>query len=62
MKTILDARRILVLAYGLHKAAAVQAMVEGPRGPHCPASLLQGHPVVRVFLDAPAASARVRSR
>lgn len=56
MKTVLSARRVLILAYGDHKTAAVTAMVEGRRGPHCPASLLQGHPDVEVFLDASAAA------
>lgn len=57
MKTILNARRIMVLAYGAHKAAAVKAMVRGPRGPDCPASWLQSHPAVTIVLDAVAASA-----
>jgi len=56
LKTILAARHVLLVAYGSHKAAAVKAMVEGPRGPHCPASLLQGHPDTRVFLDDAAAA------
>lgn len=56
MKTILAARRVMVLAYGFHKAVAVKAMVLGPRGPACPASWLQSHPAVTVFLDAAAAS------
>ena len=51
MKTILAARRVLLLAYGPHKTAAVESMVQGPRTPKCPASLLQGHPAVEVFLD-----------
>lgn len=60
MKTILAARRVLLLAFGSHKAAAVQAMIEGPRSPACPASLLRGHPAVHVFLDT-AAAASLRS-
>ena len=56
LKTILAARHVLIMAYGSHKLAAVRAMVEGPRGPQCPASLLQGHPDVRVFLDDAAAA------
>jgi len=56
MKTILAARRILVMAYGTHKTAAVRAMVSGPRTEKCPASLLQGHPNVNVFLDETAAA------
>ena len=56
LKTILAARHVLVMAYGSHKTAAVKTMVEGPRGPQCPASLLQGHPETRVFLDDAAAA------
>lgn len=56
LKTILGARHILIMAYGSHKSAAVKAMVEGPRTEDCPASLLQGHPDARVFLDAAAAA------
>ncbi len=56
LKTILAARHILILAYGPHKAAAVKAMMDGPRGPHCPASFLQGHRDARVFLDEIAAA------
>lgn len=56
MKTILAARRVLLLAYGTHKSAAASAMIEGPRTTECPASLLQGHPHVHVLLDKPAAA------
>ena len=56
LRTILSARHILLLAHGPHKTAAVQAMVEGPRAAQCPASFLQGHPDVRVFLDLAAAA------
>ena len=57
MKTILAARRVLILAYGSHKTAAVQAMLKGPRSSPCPASFLQGHRDVHVFLDTVAAGA-----
>jgi len=56
LKTILGSRRVLLLAYGPHKTAAVQAMVQGPRSSACPASFLQGHPQAHVFLDATAAA------
>ncbi len=56
MKTILAARRVLLLAYGAHKAAAAAAMIEGPREEACPASLLQGHACVQVYLDTAAAN------
>jgi len=55
MHTILAARRVLILAFGSHKTRAVQAMLEGPRSTVCPASLLQGHAHVHVFIDLEAA-------
>ena len=57
LKAVLAARRVLLLAYGMHKAPSVKAMLSGPRTESCPASLLQGHPDTRVFLDQAAASA-----
>lgn len=59
LSTILAARHVVILAYGSHKAAAVKAMIEGPRDPVCPASFLQGHPDAHVFLDQ-AASAQLK--
>jgi len=55
LRTILAARRVLIMAYGSHKTTAVSHMVEGPRMAACPASFLQGHPHVEVFLDEAAA-------
>ncbi len=62
MKTILAARRVMLLAYGTPKTAAASAMIEGPRTSQCPASLLQGHPNVHVILDEPAAAGLRPSR
>jgi len=62
LKTILAARRILILAYGAHKAAAVQMMMEGQRSEECPASLLRGHANVAVFLDEAAAAGLAQSQ
>ena len=56
MKTILSARRVLIMAYGAHKATAVKAMIEGQRTPTCPASFLLGHPVAYAFVDEAAAA------
>ena len=56
MATILQARRIVLVATGAAKAAAVQAMVEGPVTTQLPASFLQLHPDVSVVLDEAAAS------
>ncbi len=55
--TILEARRIVLLATGPAKAAAVAAMIAGPRHPDCPASALQAHPHVDVILDVASAAA-----
>ena len=56
LKSILAARHVLIMAYGSHKTAPVQAMVKGRRGPQCPASFLQGHPDTHAFLDEAAAA------
>jgi len=56
MAAILQARQVLLLAFGASKAAAVTAMVHGPVTPGCPASFLQLHPDVHVWLDPAAAS------
>ena len=53
--TILEARRILMLATGGNKANAVRAFVEGPVTAQIPASALQLHPQVTVLLDEAAA-------
>lgn len=55
MRTILAARRVIILAYGSHKTAAVAAMTQGPVHPTCPASFLQRHPEVHAFVDVAAA-------
>jgi glucosamine-6-phosphate deaminase len=54
--TIMDARRILLLAIGGNKATAVSDMVEGPVSATCPASILQMHERVTVLLDEAAAT------
>ena len=54
--TILRARRLLLIATGRAKAAAVAAALTGPVTPDCPASVLQRHPDVVVLLDPAAAS------
>jgi len=53
---ILQARQIVLIATGASKAGAVKAMLEGEVSPRCPASALQKHPDVTVYLD-PAAAA-----
>ena len=53
--SIMDARRILLLATGENKAEAVSKMIEGPVTAMCPASILQMHERVTVLLDETAA-------
>lgn len=55
MAAVLQARKVVVLAFGVNKAAAVTAMVHGPLTPRCPASLLQLHRDVEVWMDTGAA-------
>ncbi len=54
--TILDAERVLLLAFGPAKVRAVVDMVEGPLAAVCPASALQLHPRATVLLDEPSAA------
>ena len=53
---ILAAEQIILVATGAAKAAAISAMINGPKTPDCPASLLRDHPDIRLFLDKEAAS------
>jgi glucosamine-6-phosphate deaminase len=57
MATILQARRVIVLATGTAKAAVVAAMHGGPLTTSLPASWLQVHAGVELILDRDAASA-----
>jgi glucosamine-6-phosphate deaminase len=54
--TILESRAVLLLAFGEEKAQAVAGTIEGPLTASLPASALQMHPRVHIFLDEPAAS------
>jgi glucosamine-6-phosphate deaminase len=54
--TILEARHLVLLAFGAAKAAAVAAAVEGPVTAMVPGSALQLHPHATVVVDEPAAA------
>jgi len=56
LASIMKSKHILLLAFGESKAQAVKDMVEGPVTEEVPASLLQEHPNVTVYLDSAAAS------
>ena len=54
--TIMEARQVLLLAFGEHKAQSILDAVEGPISAMHPASILQMHPVAKALLDEGAAS------
>lgn len=49
--TILQSRRILLLAWGEEKAGAIRKVVEGEVTPQIPASYLQTHPCIEAVID-----------
>ncbi len=53
--TIMDARHIVLVAFGAGKAEAIRELVEGPIWASWPATILQMHPHVTVLVDAAAA-------
>lgn len=62
MATILQARRIVLLAMGRGKGRAVERMVNGLVTPRLPASFLQLHEDVEVMLDEAAAERLTRAQ
>ena len=53
--TILEARRIRVLAFGASKAEVVRRVLRSPVGPEVPATYLRDHPDARLLVDPAAA-------
>ena len=53
--SIMEAKRVILLAFGKNKAAAVQAAVEGGVSQFCTASALQAHNDCWIFCDEAAA-------
>ncbi len=58
--TILEAREILILATGEHKAEIVRRAIEGEVDHEIAATFLQQHPDTTCYLDRPAAAALTR--
>lgn len=56
IKSIMAAKKIVLLAYGEKKAQAILDTVEGPVTEDVPASVLQNHPDVTLILDEAAAA------
>ncbi|MBI2517653.1 MAG: glucosamine-6-phosphate deaminase [Opitutae bacterium] len=62
VRSILNARRVVLMAWGQHKADIVRAAVEGEVDSHVTASFLQEHPDALFVLDAMAAGSLTRYR
>jgi glucosamine-6-phosphate deaminase len=60
--TILEARQVIMLAFGEHKASILAEAVENSPNPSNAASFLQEHPNALVVLDEAAADALTRCR
>ncbi len=56
IKTVMNARGIILIATGKSKAEIVKQFIEGPVTTKVPASILQLHPFVEVYLDQEAAA------
>ncbi|HUY90122.1 MAG TPA: glucosamine-6-phosphate deaminase [Pirellulales bacterium] len=56
LATIFDARKIILIALGEHKAAIIRETAEGRVSDRVPASFLREHPAAAVLLDEAAAS------
>ncbi len=54
--SIMRSKKIILIATGASKAEAVKAMIKGPVTPQCPASVLQQHDDVIIYLDEAAAA------
>ena len=55
LANIIGAHRVITMAWGENRAETVRKVVEGEASISVPASLLQGHPHVKVVIDLPAA-------
>lgn len=60
--TILDARQIVLMAWGEAKAEILARAVEGEVSDYIPATFLQGHPNLTFYTDLPAAGMLTRYR
>ena len=56
IRTVMNAHGILLIALGKAKAPIIQKTLQGPVTPAVPASVLQLHPNVTVYLDPEAAA------
>ena len=60
LATIMSAKRIIIMAWGEDKARAVKDVAEGPMTASCPASYLQRHENICIYVDDNASSMLTR--
>ena len=60
LNTIMEAKRIIMMAWGENKAAIIRRVVEGEVSPQIPASILQRHADIEAVIDEGAASQLTR--
>ena len=56
LKSIMNAKKIVLIATGKNKAEAIKGLVEGKVCEELPCSVLQNHPDATIFIDEDAAS------
>ncbi len=56
VQSIINAKEIILIAEGNAKAQAIHDMIKGEVSPACPASILQKHDNVHIFIDKAAAA------
>lgn len=56
IRTVMNARSIMLIALGKSKAEIMKKMLQGPVTENVPASVLQLHPNVEIYMDQDAAS------
>ncbi|WP_088809102.1 MULTISPECIES: glucosamine-6-phosphate deaminase [Listeria] len=56
IKSIMNAKKIILFAFGESKKEAIKATINGSVDVNCPASVLQNHPDVTIIVDEEAAS------
>lgn len=56
LKDIMMAKKIILLAFGKNKAKAINTLINGEKSENCPATILQDHPNLILYIDHDAAS------
>ncbi len=62
VKKIMQAKRVVLIAWGEHKSPIIRQAVEGPVTEYIPASYLQGHPNAQIVMDEACAAGLSRRK